>query len=110
MDPTFTLSTLSAKGYISNSGAQSVPVCGPDHYGEGKYWMVSGFMGEEIKIQFSISDGEIEVTTINARIGIRTWSNQQAALRRKYFVTSTWNNWSYTQMEGGESRAGRSAR
>jgi len=102
----YSIDSLAAMGYISNSGQQSVPVCGPDHHGEGKHWMVSGFMGEEIKIQMRVDDGEIEVNTINARIGIRTWSNAQAALRRKYYVSSTWNDFTYELMEPDPSAEG----
>eukprot|EP00413_Alexandrium_margalefii_P046819 CAMPEP_0204607126 /NCGR_PEP_ID=MMETSP0661-20131031/59508_1 /ASSEMBLY_ACC=CAM_ASM_000606 /TAXON_ID=109239 /ORGANISM="Alexandrium margalefi, Strain AMGDE01CS-322" /LENGTH=963 /DNA_ID=CAMNT_0051618513 /DNA_START=8 /DNA_END=2899 /DNA_ORIENTATION=+ len=97
-DSSQTMSSLASMGYISSSGAQSVPVCGPDHYGEGKYWSMSGQMGEEVKILLRVWEGEIEVTTVNARIGVRSWTNQQAALRRKYFVCSTWNDWGMTQM------------
>jgi len=97
-DSSVTKSSLASMGYISSSGAQSVPVCGPDHYGEGKYWSVSGTMGEEVKILLRVWEGEIEVSTVNTRMGVRSWTNQQAALRRKYFMCATWNDWGMTQM------------
>uniref|UniRef100_A0A7S1RXA2 Beta-ketoacyl synthase C-terminal domain-containing protein n=1 Tax=Alexandrium catenella TaxID=2925 RepID=A0A7S1RXA2_ALECA len=92
------LEGLGRLGLISNSGSESVPACGPDHLGEEKNWTVSGVMGESFKIMLRVWDSEITVTTINSRTGIRTWTNQQAAMRRKYFVTATWNNWGFTPM------------
>mmetsp|Transcript_40014 Transcript_40014/g.125970 ORF Transcript_40014/g.125970 Transcript_40014/m.125970 type:complete len:1170 (-) Transcript_40014:79-3588(-) len=105
-DSSYTTDGLAAMGLITSGGAQSVPICGPDHYGEGKYWMMSGFMGEEIKILLRIWEGEIEVSTVNSRIGTRTWTNQQAALRRKYFVSGTWNDFGFTQMEADPNAEG----
>uniref|UniRef100_A0A7S4SYQ0 Ketosynthase family 3 (KS3) domain-containing protein n=1 Tax=Alexandrium monilatum TaxID=311494 RepID=A0A7S4SYQ0_9DINO len=104
-DDSHTFDSLAESGFISNSGPQSVPICGPDHLGEGKHWMVKGFMGEEVKITLRVWDGEIELSTSNARTGVRTWTNKQAALKRKYFVTGTWNDWSYSQMKS-EARSG----
>mmetsp|Transcript_77509 Transcript_77509/g.187737 ORF Transcript_77509/g.187737 Transcript_77509/m.187737 type:complete len:1226 (+) Transcript_77509:67-3744(+) len=83
----------------TSDDAQSVPVCGPDHLGEGKYWTVSGKMGEDFKITLTVWDGEITVTTASTRLGILTWTNDQVLLRRKYFVSATWNDWGFSQME-----------
>jgi len=93
------LESLSGMGLISNAGTESVPVCGPDHLGEGKRWKFDGTMGESVKILLRVWEGEVAVTTVNSRAGIRTWTNQQVALRRKYYVTGTWNAFGFTPME-----------
>jgi len=89
---------LASMGYISGVQTQTVPICGPDHLGEGKRWLLDGVMGETVRISLRVWEGDITVTTSNHRTGLRTWTSQQADLRRKYFVTATWNNWGYTQM------------
>mmetsp|Transcript_19800 Transcript_19800/g.57450 ORF Transcript_19800/g.57450 Transcript_19800/m.57450 type:complete len:562 (+) Transcript_19800:3-1688(+) len=96
--PRSTLEELASRGFIAGGANQSVPVCGPDHRGYDKSFMVSGTMGDEVKITLRMADGDISVTTASAKTGTKTWTNQQAASRKKYFVTSTWNNWGFTEM------------
>uniref|UniRef100_A0A7S1RXI7 Ketosynthase family 3 (KS3) domain-containing protein n=1 Tax=Alexandrium catenella TaxID=2925 RepID=A0A7S1RXI7_ALECA len=97
-DENLSIEGLAQMGLISNGGVQSVPVCGPDFYGEKKHWVVSGFMGEEIKILLRVWEGQITVNTINARVGIRTWTSQQAEAKRRYFVTGSWDDWGFSEM------------
>nr|AQS99232.1 type I polyketide synthase [Gambierdiscus excentricus] len=97
---------LRTQGFIERSGVQAVPVCGPDHLGEGKCWSCVGTMGDSLRVTMRVWEGEISVTTADTKSGLRTWTSQQAALRRKYFVTATWNNWTYTPMQSQPGDAG----
>mmetsp|Transcript_89369 Transcript_89369/g.278032 ORF Transcript_89369/g.278032 Transcript_89369/m.278032 type:complete len:445 (+) Transcript_89369:920-2254(+) len=93
------LEALSKMGLISNSGSENVPVSGPDHHGSEKSWSVNGAMGDVVKILLRVWDGEISMTTVHSKTGMRTWTNHQAALRRKWYVSATWNDWRFSPME-----------
>mmetsp|Transcript_108556 Transcript_108556/g.231853 ORF Transcript_108556/g.231853 Transcript_108556/m.231853 type:complete len:1240 (-) Transcript_108556:148-3867(-) len=78
----------------------SVPVRGPDDQGDGKNWFIRGPQGEIVTIQLRILDGEITVTTASETKGVRTWQSVEDVYWPQYYITGTWNNWSFSSMTG----------
>jgi 3-oxoacyl-(acyl-carrier-protein) synthase len=74
-----------------------VPICGPDHLGDNKKkWRAIGSTGERAVVQLQVTDGTISMTMRSQASGVLTWSNEDAL--GHYYVTASWNNWSFTPM------------
>jgi polyketide synthase-associated protein len=73
----------------------TVPVRGPDIYGEGKYWSLVGTTGDLFTVQFQVLEGQITVTTSSPAYGTRTF---RSSAEKSFYVTRQNYNWGYEQM------------
>lgn len=73
-------------------------VRGPDGEGSGKYWVLKGKTGEEVKIQLKIGFTGYDVLVIQPTKGIRIWRSSPSHKGHLYFITGAWNNWGFTIM------------
>merc|ERR1712048_26089 len=89
---------LAEMGLIKGDSTQTVPICGPDHKGANKFWMIDGKFGDLVKITLQVKNGVIDMTTNSAAHGMRAWTSRGLLQRRKYYVTSSWNDWGFTEM------------
>jgi len=64
-----------------------VPVRGPDDLGGGKMWVVSGFVGELVKIRLEVNDGQIIVSTNSKTAGEKVWESQEGWERHTYWLS-----------------------
>lgn len=83
--------------YPAETGGKSsaVPVLGPDSRGENRFWRISGQTGELFTIQLEVTPSGIAVSAKSVR-GVMSWTSMSP---RRYFVTGTWNNGTFTKMQ-----------
>jgi len=77
---------------------RDVPVRGPDHFGEEKYWSVVGETGELVRVELEVHEGNITVTLDNKQQGVKKFQSLRGTFRRKYHVYSQWSDWGFTPM------------
>jgi len=82
----------------NRSLTRDVPVRGPDHLGEDKFWSVIGETGEMVNLQLQVVDGEFNLTIAQQNAGTKVFKSLEGTFRRKYFVYAQWTNWGFTAM------------
>lgn len=76
----------------------SIPIHGPDAAGAGKNWLITGDVGDMVRIQLWVLDGEIRVTIASETHGVKTWQSMEEESWMQYYITGTWNNWGFSPM------------
>jgi len=66
-----------------------VPVRGPDDLGEGKMWVVTGSVGEMVKIRVEANDGQVIVSASTRSGGEKVWESQEGLERHTYWLNFT---------------------
>jgi len=69
-----------------------VPVRGPDHFGEKKYFGIVGDTGDRVTINLQVWDGNITVTTDHCTKGMVTFRNIVGGADMAYYICGGWNN------------------
>jgi len=90
--------TQSIHPAVPRARKTSIPIIGPDEFGTGKNWLVTGLTGDVVRIQLRVVNGEITMTTASENKGVRTWQSTEDDHWMQYFLTATWNNWQFTPM------------
>mmetsp|Transcript_3368 Transcript_3368/g.5177 ORF Transcript_3368/g.5177 Transcript_3368/m.5177 type:complete len:352 (-) Transcript_3368:156-1211(-) len=70
-----------------NCTKTTVPVRGPDHMGAGKMWVVTGPVGELVKVRLEIDDGKIIVAVISKSLGEKVWESVEGYDRHSYWLS-----------------------
>merc|ERR1712032_1453598 len=68
---------------------------GPDEFGSGLKFESSGKPQDEVEVQLRVVDGRVTVKTISTSGGGQMWDSFKKIV---YYVSGTFNNWSYTAM------------
>jgi len=84
----------------------TVPVRGPDEFGQNKSWAVRGPPGEMVTVRIEVVDAHITVMVDSATKGVKVWESIEGPKRHQYFITSTFNNWGLDEMDADESAPG----
>mmetsp|Transcript_109087 Transcript_109087/g.352132 ORF Transcript_109087/g.352132 Transcript_109087/m.352132 type:complete len:1251 (+) Transcript_109087:144-3896(+) len=82
----------------------SLPVKGPDDSGEGRNWLITAEVGEEVRLQLRVQAGDISLTVKCESLGVLEWKSAED--RHYYLVNGSFNDWSYGLMVPDESSVG----
>jgi polyketide synthase-associated protein len=82
----------------------SVPVRGPDPYGEGKHWKVTGTCGDVVEVQLIVNDGRISVSVLSPSIKPCTWYSSDPG--RTYYVVGSLTGGAFREMEADPEHEG----
>merc|ERR1719221_1062499 len=78
---------------------ESVPVCGPDEGGSGKRWCVEGKVGDKLICELHICQGRFSVKVGTEASGFQQYSSPPGRSSQIFYVSASWNNWGFEQME-----------
>jgi len=86
--------------YPARTGAcrEGVPVCGPDAMCNDKSWSVNGKSGEILTLRLQVVDARVTVTVLSNSLGTRTLQSIEGPRRHTYYISGSFNNWSYDEM------------
>ncbi|CAE7905325.1 Wrnip1 [Symbiodinium necroappetens] len=87
-----------------DAGATAIPVRGPDAFGNGKCWRITGKHGESVRLRIEIVDALIKVSVSSLIRPDSGWtaSGVTGPARHSYWVLGSFNNWSPEQMLPGD--------
>jgi len=69
-----------------NATKTSIPVRGPDDMSAGKKWVLTGPVGEIVKIRLEVDDGKIIVATSSKSMGEKVWESVEGWDRHEYYL------------------------
>uniref|UniRef100_A0A7S1SEG7 Ketosynthase family 3 (KS3) domain-containing protein n=1 Tax=Alexandrium catenella TaxID=2925 RepID=A0A7S1SEG7_ALECA len=69
-----------------NCTKTTVAVRGPDHLGAGKMWVVTGPVGELVKVRLEVDDAKIIVAIVSKSMGEKVWESTEGWDRHSYWL------------------------
>jgi len=70
---------------IARARKVSIPIHGPDHFGNGKTWLLLGSPGDTYGIQLRVVDGDVTVTTTSKTNEVNVWRSTEEDNWMEYY-------------------------
>jgi len=80
---------------MANPTSSNIFAMGPDEFGGSLKFASSGNSQDEVEVQLSVVDGRVTVKTISTSGNEQMWDSFKKTV---YYVSGTFNNWSYSAM------------
>merc|ERR1719215_1584945 len=101
----------------ANTQSMGVPVQGPDNLCAGRSWVISGEVGDLIRLGLKIADGEIAVEVkvsagdiidqeVWESLPAKVWESLPGWDRHHYYALGSWNSFEPTPMIMDEANPG----
>nr|AQS99273.1 type I polyketide synthase [Gambierdiscus excentricus] len=85
--------------YPAKTGcSEETLVCGPDDMCGDKSWRLGGKTGEVVTLRLQVVDAHIVVTVLSNSMGTRVMQSVEGAKRHSYYISGSFNNWSFSEM------------
>lgn len=90
----------------ANTQSMGVPLQGPDDLCAGRSWLVSGEVGDIVRLRLKMADCEITVEVSGDCTSTKVWENLPGWDRHHYYALGSWNDFEPTPMIMDEDNPG----
>mmetsp|Transcript_4937 Transcript_4937/g.11170 ORF Transcript_4937/g.11170 Transcript_4937/m.11170 type:complete len:239 (-) Transcript_4937:170-886(-) len=79
-----------------------IPACGPDNWGEKKFWVIRGPVDDIIRLYLVFMECKVQITASSQTKGDKVWESIEGIERHSYSVVGSWNDFKCEAMTADE--------